>query len=96
MAARLSVLPGAYTRARYQADNSAQISRLARLAAEKPGRIRILDPSPLLCPASECAFATAGRPNYFDAHHLTATLAEVLRPLFEPVFRELPATPPRL
>jgi len=47
----------------------------------------LLEPAPLLCATGRCQVEQHGRPLYFDEHHLSNSGAQVLAPLFAPVFR---------
>lgn len=80
--------PDVYTINNYRADNGKQISALHRIAESSPG-IKILDPSLFICPQIKCQFESAGRPNYFDPHHLSPTGVKLLAPLFTQLINEI-------
>lgn len=58
---------------------------MADWAARDP-RIRVIDPTPLLCPDARCRFALAGRPLYSDTHHLTAAGVAAIEPIYATLF----------
>lgn len=50
-------------------------------------RFQVLDPEPLICPDGlTCDFATDGRPNYHDHHHLNPVGMARVAPIYRPVF----------
>jgi len=52
-------------------------------------RIQIIDPGLAICSQPRCAVGLNGRMWYQDDHHLTATGALMLKPLFEPIFEAM-------
>jgi peptidoglycan/LPS O-acetylase OafA/YrhL len=73
--------PKPYTIRNYLEDNNYLIRALKNVQ-EMDRRIRVLDPTPYLCAATGCSFASDGVPNYFDSHHLSPTGARLLTPMF--------------
>lgn len=79
-------VPESYTAADHGRDHAERDQVFARQAARHPGRLAILDPAPWICPKGPCDFATGGRPNYHDQHHLTPAGARRIAPMYEPLF----------
>jgi peptidoglycan/LPS O-acetylase OafA/YrhL len=50
-----------------------------------PG-VHVLRPDAVLCAGDRCVVQKAGRPLYFDSHHLSLTGAALLEPMFETIF----------
>jgi len=70
--------------AAYAARNATIIAALHR-AAQDCG-LKLLDPRPLLCPNGTCQGSRDHRALYRDEHHLSIYGADLLVPLFRPVF----------
>ncbi len=58
---------------------------LLDLVPGHPALVRIY-PDHLLCPGADCIFYRNGRGLYYDSAHLSLTGADLLRPLFAPLF----------
>jgi peptidoglycan/LPS O-acetylase OafA/YrhL len=86
--ARGLALPPPYTASDYARDYAVETATLDSLAAASGGRLRILDPVPLLCPGGgACALDTGGEPNYIDDDHLSTAGRRRVAPLYREVFR---------
>ena len=48
--------------------------------------VRLLDPTPYLCPDGQCRASVAGRPLYSDEHHLSEHGNRLLVPMFRQVY----------
>lgn len=68
------------------------LDELARTSA--PGRVRVWDPLPTLCPATTCEVHVNGRPLFFDGDHLSGHANEVLYPGFEQTIQATSTTQP--
>lgn len=66
---------------RQQPVNDAITRWLARDA-----RVSAVDPVAFLCPGELCLFAHDGAPLYSDTHHLTKEGANLIMPIYEPLF----------
>ena len=51
--------------------------------------VTILDPLPILRNGNRTRISQDGKPLYRDADHLSFTGSQILRPLFEPIFKNL-------
>jgi peptidoglycan/LPS O-acetylase OafA/YrhL len=58
---------------------------ISRWLARDP-RVSAVDPIPVLCPGDQCLFAQGGEPLYSDTHHLTKLGANLIAPIYEPLF----------
>jgi len=81
--------PKPYTRQQYIRDYRQQTEALERLSAHYGGRLTIVSPLDAICPdeTKPCNFATAGKPNFSDEHHVTAVGAAQVIPLYRPFFQ---------
>jgi hypothetical protein len=50
--------------------------------------VRLLDPTPYLCPDRRCMASINGRPLYFDEHHLSEYGNRLLVPMFREVYTD--------
>ncbi|WP_428419985.1 acyltransferase family protein [Methylibium sp.] len=53
--------------------------------------VRLLDPTPYLCPGGRCMASLHGRPLYSDGHHLSEYGNRFLVPMFRQVYDDAPA-----
>ncbi|MBK1715549.1 hypothetical protein CKO43_22615 [Rubrivivax gelatinosus] len=65
--------------------------RMLERAAHDAGA-QTLDPAAVLCASGACIYQHGGRALYRDSHHLVAEGAQLLRPSFERLFAEPPAS----
>ena len=65
------------------------VRTLLRTAERRCG-VRLLDPTPYLCPAGLCRGSRRARPLYRDTHHLTDKGGRLLSPMFQRVFEAEP------
>lgn len=72
------------TRAEYLARNADVQEVFDRIAKIYP--VVFVHPDAVLCPSGFCKAEARGRPLYRDQHHLTVFGAELLAPLFAPLF----------
>jgi peptidoglycan/LPS O-acetylase OafA/YrhL len=64
---------------------NAEIVSIMEEARDNCG-VRLLDPTPYLCPDGECRASIGGRPLYTDGHHLSEYGNQRLVPMFREVF----------
>lgn len=76
------------TRAQYHARNDF-VRSLMQEAAERCN-VKLLDPVPYLCDEERCVGQRDGIPLYVDDDHLSEHGNRLLRPLFVPIFSQLP------
>ena len=73
--------PTGRTRAEHDFRNSVVRRSIETMVAGRD--VHLLDPADALCAGGTCAVARDGLPVYFDANHLTAIGAAMMRPLFD-------------
>lgn len=73
----------AVSRLELEAERSAVVSRMNRIAARLGGRARVWDPFPLLCPGPVCGGTLASRTLYFDGDHISGFGNLYLFPSFQ-------------
>jgi peptidoglycan/LPS O-acetylase OafA/YrhL len=73
-----------------RADYLARDADVRRVFGELAKRypIRFVHPDAILCPSGRCKAVVDGHPLYRDEHHLTVFGAELLTPLFVPLFAQ--------
>ncbi|MEF2072050.1 acyltransferase family protein [Consotaella aegiceratis] len=69
------------------------VDRIFRRAADLwPEKVSVIEPAQYFCPNSVCKYLSEdGTPYYVDADHLSPAGQEVLRPMFDNIFKSLAA-----
>lgn len=87
-----SRLESRWTTRQEHLDRYAFLTRTFDAARSKFDNIAVLDPIPILCNGNHCSASKDGLPLYWDDDHLNSRGARLLKPLFEPFFRQLKAS----